>query len=335
MALMHSAGLKAVMQASDFHWKYWCERSDWPSPRSYVMTNGPDILAHIGIIPSTCLCGTRRLLLIHAIEWAARSDVPGAGVALLKYVSKLADATLAIGGSLPTRRILPFLGFRAFGTAIEYVKWLHPIRPVSATVGAPWQDFPRYVRDVAWIAATRIRCARWEAERIDASEVDALTPWLSRVSADAVVIERSEALIRHALQCPIARIELYGLKRSGRTRGYFMLAFVPNESRLIDGWVDSADPADWRGMIHCAVERSARDRSVLSLTALSSVPELCHALHQCGFRNVQELPIHLLGAEPSIPDRTGIRVQLLDYNGAYLWYSPRAGAASPSVVNSW
>lgn len=36
------------------HWKYWQEWTDWPRARSFVVTNGREILAHGAVVPGLC-----------------------------------------------------------------------------------------------------------------------------------------------------------------------------------------------------------------------------------------------------------------------------------------
>jgi hypothetical protein len=134
-----------------------------------------------------------------------------------------------------------------------------------------------------------------------------------------IVFERSPARLRHALACPIVPIELYALERGGRSGGYFLLSYAPGQARVADMWLASDEPADWRALIHGAVQR-ARSRSGLAeLIVWSSDPSLSRILADCGFHERLNLPISLLASPgTSLPDDI-MRVQMLDSDAFYLY----------------
>src|ERR1022692_1278910 len=53
------------------YWKNWEERSDWAGSRGYVITKKSAIVAHVTLVPLSCVGGQRRLKMIHPIDWAA------------------------------------------------------------------------------------------------------------------------------------------------------------------------------------------------------------------------------------------------------------------------
>src|ERR1700691_5918774 len=63
-------------------WKYWDPRGDFAEPRSFVMERDGQIVAHVGLWPVTVRTGARVEHGIHAMDWAAAPQAPGAGVTL-------------------------------------------------------------------------------------------------------------------------------------------------------------------------------------------------------------------------------------------------------------
>jgi hypothetical protein len=120
--LLLQAGLRPNVEPQSLQWKYWQVRGDWTGSRSFVLVRGSEILAHAGIVPGMCSRAGGRVRVIHMIDWAARQDVPGAGVSLMKYVGRFTDVLLSIGGSAQTRAILPSLGSRPHGVATGHVR---------------------------------------------------------------------------------------------------------------------------------------------------------------------------------------------------------------------
>ncbi len=110
VALLAAAGLKPNVEPEALDWKYWQEREDWAGARSYVATRGAQILAHAAVVPGSCAMDSRRVTVLHLIDWASRADATGVGVSLMKHLGRLADALLAVAGSGQTLRILPHIG---------------------------------------------------------------------------------------------------------------------------------------------------------------------------------------------------------------------------------
>src|SRR5438094_936966 len=51
VALLAQAGLRPHTEPEHLDWKYWRPRSDWPGPRSFVLTEGTAPIAHAAIVP--------------------------------------------------------------------------------------------------------------------------------------------------------------------------------------------------------------------------------------------------------------------------------------------
>jgi hypothetical protein len=316
--LLRQAGLRPNLEPESLHWKYWQKRDDWPGSRSFVLARGTELLAHAGIVPGMCAWAGSRVRVIHMIDWAARPDVAGAGVSLMKYISRLADLLLSIGGSAQTRAILPFLGFRPYGVATGYVRVLRPSQILKDRTQSRWRLIPRFARSGLWsLTAPRYGGDGWHAELIDQVAAHSLAACFPIPRGDMAVFERTEALFRYALRCPIALMELYSISRGGPAKGYFLLAFAPAQVRLVDCWIDSADPADWRALIEQAVRQARGTPGAAELVALASDPTLSQALLKSGFHARRMDPIQLLPSGRIDGAPATLRVQMLDSDSAY------------------
>ena len=329
-SLVAEAGLNPNVEPAQLHWKYWQERADWPGARSYVLTNGTQLLAHAGLVPGVCTWGAQRVTVLHLIDWAARRDAMGAGVAVMKHVGRLADALFGVGGSEQTRRILPHVGFRTLGNATEYFCGLYPLRHARVNINPLWKWPPRLARSLAWTWSTRTGRGSWRARCIAADELHALAGHWPVSRNGAPVFERSPALLSYFLGCPIAPMKIYALEQAHRLRGYFLLSFTGREARLADCWLDSDDPAAWRALIYCAIG-AAGTSDCLTLTTLATEPLLSRCLLECGFRVHQTLPVQWLAADDMTPPGESMHLQMLDYDAAYLHHpKPREEADATS-----
>lgn len=252
------------------------------------------------------------------IDWAARPTAIGAGASLMKYLAQSTDALLAIGGSAQTLRLLPHLGFRRTGMAMCYVRPLRPVRILTPSVHPIWRLLPRFARSVLWTLEAPSGVAEgWTVRRIEARELSQLSSLLPGPTGGMSVLERSEELFRYTLACPIVPMELYVIERGGQARGYFLLSFALRQARLVDAWVGSGDPLEWRALILCAVHQAKQHSDSAELVAWASDVTLSASLRDCGFHLRGALPVQVLA--PRTPELTasGLRVQMLDNDAAY------------------
>jgi hypothetical protein len=316
--LLSDAGLDATPESRSLQWKYWQDHDERPGPRSYVLTNGSDLLAHAAILQTSCSWGTERLRMAHAIDWAASRRSPGAGVALMKQIGRLTDALFAIGGSAETLQILPLVGFRECGVVTGYVRPLFPLRLQGRPGNVGVKLLPRLVRNTVWaLTATDQLPDGWQARELGVGELDRIGSVVPKSRDGVAVLERTQGLFSYVLTCPIVPIRLYALEYSGSVRGYFMLAFCKAQTRLVDCWVDSENSSDWRALIGCAVREAKRDAHAVELATWANDRLLATSLIESGFHPRFTLPIFIRSGSARMPPDP-FRVQMLDNDAAYL-----------------
>ena len=104
-----------------------------------------------------------------------------------------------------------------------------------------------------------------------------------------------------------------------RSRGYFLLANAPGQTRIVDSYVDSEDGEDWRALIQLAVSQAARNVDAAEVVSLGSDPTTCQALLDCGFHDRGKSALRLLSGK-NVELGTGpIRFQMIDSDAAY-WH---------------
>jgi len=317
--LLQTAGLTPNLEPAALDWKYWQSREDWAGARSFVATRGARILGHAAVVPASYATDSRRITILHVIDWAALPKEIGVGVSLMKYVGRLADALLAIGGSDHTLRILPHIGFRPCGTIEGYVRVLRPLRFDGILGTAGWKLPARLARRSLWsFSSPVVEPAGWSLRRIAWDELTALAGALPRGNATIGVLERSEGLFRHMLRCPIVPMELYALQSQGKVRGYFMLAYAPGQARIADCWAATDEPDAWYALVHYAALQARRHRDVAEIVAWSNDAIVTRALVAGGYHRRNQQPMFLCSTteEGIISER--FRVHMLDNDAAYL-----------------
>jgi hypothetical protein len=321
VALMKAAGLQPHVDPGHLHWKYWRQRADWSGSRSFVVTDGRSLLAHGGAIPGTLRWEVNEARVIFMIDWAARRDAVGAGTVLMKHVGQMSDFLLGVGGSRHSLKIMPLIGYRHCGSVTGYVRTLAPLGILMRPCGSRWKLAPRVARSMVWsLSAPRADLAGWQARRIGVNELERVAGVLPQSSPGIALFGRAPVDLGHALACSIVPVELHALERAERPGGYFLLSYAPGQVRLADLWMDSRDPADWRALVHSAVERARRKAGAAELVAWSSDPALSRVLEECGFHERLTLPIYLRSSEDLAIPRETVRVQMLDTDAFYLYF---------------
>jgi hypothetical protein len=318
LALFDQAGLHPNREPRELHWKYWQSRRDLPEARSFVLSDGNDLIAHGAAILGRCVWPGHRIKMAHVIDWAALPKATGAGVALMKHIGRQTQMLLAVGGSAQTLTLLPHLGFRSAGVVTGYVRTLFPLRLLRGNAGPAWRLLPRFGRSVAWSLAAPSAAADWRSRQIASDEIDAIASVFPVQARGMAVLERSVELFRYALSCPIVPMALFGVERSGRARGYFLLASAPGQVRIADCWMDSEEPADWRGMLLCAVSEAKKDPQAAEVIVWANDPLLAGALADSGFHIRNQTPIQIRPANDASMPPLPLRVQMLDTDGAFL-----------------
>lgn len=321
VALMKEAGLQPHVEPGFLHWKYWQERSDWPGSRSFVLTDGSEILAHGAVVPGTLRWGAAQARVIHMIDWAARRDAVGAGVVLMKHIGKMTDFLLGIGGSDHTLKIMPLIGYRACGTVTGYVRTISSLRILRRPTGPIWKLAPRVARSFLWsLSAPEADTAGWQVRRVGIDEVQRIGDVFPKGRPSMSLFGRTPELIRHTLTCPIVPVDMYSLEKAGRVGGYFVLSYAPGQARLVDLWMDSENPVDWRALVHSAVWQVKQKGGFAELAAWSSEPQLAEVFDSCGFRARLTLPIYLRSSSGAPFPPEALRVQMIDNDAFYLYF---------------
>jgi len=318
LTLMREAGLDPPVNPRDLFWKYWQQREDWPGPRSFVLMDGAEVLAHLGVVPTSCRSESGTLRIGSVVDWAARPRAAGAGVRLMRHVGGLTDALLAVQPSPVASGVMRLMGYQPRGFVTGYVRPLRPLRLLRERPGPQWRLPPRLARSILWtLTAPRSAAGGWRSRRIEGEQIDHIASVLPRSREGLAVLERTPQQLRYMLDCPTARMDIYTCEREGHCRGYFVLALLPAQARLVDCWMDSLDPSDWRALIGCAVAQAKRVDGVAELAAWSSDPLFARCLTQCGFHARFAAPVYLRARSESGIAEDMLRVQMLDTDLAY------------------
>jgi hypothetical protein len=283
-----------------------------------MMERDQRIVAHGAVVPLTCVWEGRRLKMVDVIDWAARPANPGAGITLLKRISKMVDGVFIAGGTAAAQKVFGSLGFREGAKATVFAL---PLRPLTRFLREPelsWKWPARWARNTMWrMRAATSPPAGWTARRL-APEVVAESRFPTpHPRAQAAVFERTPPAIAFLLDCPAAPAEFYLVEKNSAACGYFVLTQAVAQFRIAEAWVEPGTAEDWRALYALAIREATRRRQCTEmLTMISNDAAAQQGLRKSGFRPCGQIPLRFSLSDGSYPE--DIRYQMVDNDNAWL-----------------
>jgi hypothetical protein len=297
-------------------WKYWKERPGWPGSRSYVLERNGSIVAHGAAWPSRIMTGAG-VPAFSLIDWAASADSPGAGVSLMKHMTKIVPVSFLYGGSEIARKMRTAMGFRTCNEAYTMALPLRPIRQILTSSRRNWKTPVRLVRNLFWSRLKTLEAGGWQVQPIDPVELSqARVPWPAG-GRQALQLTRDPELFQYLAACPLTGVAFFLAIRGSEPCGYFCLTFPPGQARIADAWTVSDHLEDWTHTYALAVQQAYQHPGVNEITAAASTDISLRALQKCGFHTRAVDPVQLLDPRGEVPPGIPLQVQLIDGDAAF------------------
>jgi len=251
------------------HWKYFAHHPEWKSARSLAIKQEGNIVAHGGVWPIRLVTPDTEIKALHLIDWAASRSAVGVGVQLLRKMADLADVLLTIGGSQDTRSLLPKLGYRRLGELRHYARVIRPGLLFQTTPRKNWKTPVKFLRN-SLHALTGIPSEPqgWHAAKLTsfAEPIPAIIGQVAQLTSSS----RTAAGLNYLLSCPAARFSAFQVSDAGRVRGYFVLAQIGGQARIVDIRLQGGDRESWRAVCALAVRGAAEDPETCEIVAAAS-----------------------------------------------------------------
>jgi hypothetical protein len=303
-------------------WKYFSPHPAWSQPRSFLLQKDQEIVGHGGVWPIRLATGGEGTQAIHLVDWAASPAALGAGVHVLRSIAQMADVMITIGGSPDTRKILPKLGYKKGGVLRRYARVVRPWLQMRTRTRQDWKTPLRFLRNAsaAWRPLLRIP-STWRIEPV-AHFGEEVEPALARQSSSQEISPlRTIRGLNYVLACPAAEFSGFVVRDSARLVGYFILANVGHQSRIVDFSVASDHPHALPMLCAAAARTAAADRRVAEIIAGASSEKGQNPWQQLGFRPRRQDPILYLDRRKLLSSETILHLNLVDGDLAFM-YSP-------------
>jgi hypothetical protein len=299
-------------------WKYWEPHPNWTGPRSYgLVDDSGNLLAYACAWPFSLRTTGATLPGVHPIDWVASPQARGAGARLLRQLRALREICCCIGGTDIAQVIVHQSGFKSATTMRMLARPLRPVRQFLTDERRNWKLPARLLRNAAWVmrGAPPVP-AEWAAEPVLPVEMpDCVLP---SAAQDLAVAPRSPALFEYMLKCPTARYQLWLVRHGGEPCGYFLLSFVPGQTRVADAWSTSREAESWRALYALAIQAALKDGSTAEIMTGSTLAEACQGALACGFRPYREWAAMLYDPNKQLASIKHIHLQMMDNDSSFL-----------------
>lgn len=309
----------AAIGANFQKWKYWDAHPQAEGGRSQILESDGKIVAHGCIWPIPLLTPFGPLPAFHLIDWAARTDAPGAGMQVLRRCCNEMSAAFAIGGTAITRKILPVFGYRPQNTMTFFQRPIRLFQPALKESALDWKMPARVGRNLAWSLFPHVPLASgWSLLPLDAKDIpQSLWPV---ASADQVVSLRSPQILEHVQRCPLVRKSAcFSLRKGTQAVAYLFLVQVGDQVRLADYGPANLDE-ETATMLGVAVQKAARSTFPSGATAIAATSEASvrAGFLQSGLRISREEEIKALKLNKILNPIERFRLTLLDWDALCL-----------------
>ena len=297
-------------------WKYLTPRSEWNGSRGYVVEYQRKIVAHAGVSPGVLrLPGGSEVSCITIMDWAADPSVRGVGVSLFKELMKLAETVYIIGGTPATRHILPKIGFERAGEACTFSRWIRPVREFR-TRPLSGRSVLRLLHGISRFRKTQPGNRRMNSRSVPSFD-ESLQLLLNQRSSDFAYRQRTVENLNYLLACPARGVKGHLLLEQDTVCGYFIMATVDWETRLLDIFVNSADVLDWQLAYSAAAAAAEADPSSCRIRTLATTPMHREALVGAGYWEQYKEPIMIHDPNNRLTTSQPVNFQLCDEDGGY------------------
>jgi hypothetical protein len=297
-------------------WKYFESGPQGEGSRSYLLSNEEGLQAHCAVWPLNLHFSGKRVTCNCFIDWANRTDLPGAGFMLKKKLLKLSEVSIVVGGSADTRSIVPRLGFAQVGDVVLFSR-----------VVRPWAQFRTRPREPLWKGAARlVRNAYssqtsagsipkgWRAVLVNSfdsvaniqNNSDCPTPW------------RDSRYLNYWLRCPAAKVLGYLILNEDSIIGTLLLSQVEGQTRIADIRLQSQNPDHWKAAYRVAAAAAAELPETCEVLAVASTPWAVESLTAGGFRDRGSVPLFLYDPQRKLANSQPIFWNMIEGDAAYL-----------------
>lgn len=298
-------------------WKYFAPHPQWEGTRSYGVRHGDKLVAHGGVWPLCLRAAGVNVSAIHLIDWAANRGTPGVGILLVRKFAQMSDVLLTIGGSADTRSILPKLGYKQVDHLQYYARVIRPLQQFRTSPRPNWKAPLRLARNTLWSFGSSRVPKSWQAVRVSQFD-DSHQGLLAGSSGNVLRSWRTPSSLNYMLSCPAAEFSGFLIVADGKQRGYFLLARMGGQTRIVEIRLATPDQESWRTACRLATRVAAQDPATCEIVAGTSERALAMAFREIGFRLRRSDPIYCYDPKGVLAGAAPLALDMMDGDACFL-----------------
>jgi len=298
-------------------WKYFSAHPQWDGTRSYGVKHSDELVAHGGVWPVCLRSRSNKVSAIHLIDWAATKGSPGAGILLVRKFAQMTDVLLTIGGSADTRAILPKLGYKHSNDLRYYARVVRPWLQFRTSPQRNWKVPLRLVRNALWSLGSKRVPESWRATRVSQFD-NSHQAVLAGSPGDVICSWRSPSSLNYVLACPAAEFSGFSILADDKQRGYFVLAKLGGQTRIVEIRLDREDQQTWLAACKLATHVAAQDPETCEIVTATSQESIATAFQNVGFRLRRSDPIYAFDPRGLLTDASRLGLSMLDGDACFL-----------------
>jgi len=242
---------------------------------------------------------------------------------MLRKIAEMGDLLITIGGSSDTRAILPKFGYKPSGELKRYVYVARPWKQMRTSREHNWKTPLRLIRNASSsLKPIPAPPPDWEVVKVPRFESSLESMIECPSSTTHLRAARTAGGLNYMLDCPGAEFSGFVVSDNKGLRGYFVLAKVGGQSRIVDIHVDSKHPHEWGPMCRIAARMACHDPEVCELIVGTSRAEIGESFKQIGFWERRLEPILYYDPKKRMDPGVQFEMSLLDSDASF-FYNPQ------------
>jgi hypothetical protein len=158
----------------------------------------------------------------------------------------------------------------------------------------------------------------WSLDPVRPTELSELLGARDRAPGGAARFARSVELIEYYLQCPIVRSQAFVLRRGPQSRGYAVITHAGRQARIVDAWVASDGPEEWRALFGLCLLGTLESRQADEIATFTSSESAVAALGASGFAARGAEPLMWLSRSGLDLTALPVFMQMLDCDASFV-----------------
>jgi len=239
-------------------WRYFEPRGNWPGPRSFVVREGEQFTAHVGVVPTAFVSPGQRdfnVTAVYPVDWLSAKQGGMLGTMLMLKAFGCGNVQYSLGSSTGGERILESCGFKKLAVVPLYYRFFKPAKREVWNLIHGQQPFPKNIV-MYGVDMARSLSGRLGRPRSSGIALQAVTEFTAEVEnlfhsrpQNVLYTSRSAALLNYFLRHPGKNFRGWMLQRDGKNIGFALTNIMERDhlrqGKIVDCFLCEDELEQW------------------------------------------------------------------------------------------